>query len=329
MPPRVLITAELPVDPAAAVPGAEVVRVAPTELASAIAGADAVVCLLSDHIDADLLDRAPRLRVVANVAVGFDNVDVAAATARGVAVANTPDVLTEATADLAFALVLAAARRLGEGERLVRSGRWTGWALDQLLGVDVWGRTLGLVGLGRIGRAVARRGRGFQMDVLYAAPRPAPDADELGATRVPLDELLARADVVSLHCPLTPETRGLIDAAALARMKPTAVLVNTARGGLRRRGRPGRGAGGGPAGRRRARRLRRRAADRPRRCSPSRPRGLGAARRIGYDYGSETDGGAGSRRGARGARRGSPRQPGRSRRSGIGGVGERARRSWS
>jgi len=231
VPPRVLITAELPVDPAAALPGAEVVRVAPAELAARIPGADAVVCLLSDDIGVDLLDRAPRLRVVANVAVGFDNVDVPAATARGIAVANTPDVLTEATADLAFALLLAAARRLGEGERLVRSGRWTGWALDQLLGVDVWGRTLGLVGLGRIGQAVARRASGFQMEILYSQPEPEPGADELGATRVPLGELLARADFVSLHCPLTPETRGLVDAAALARMKPTAVLVNTARGG--------------------------------------------------------------------------------------------------
>jgi len=195
-----------------------------------LADADAWITMVSDRVDAAALDAAPRLRVVANHAVGLDNVDVRAATARGICVTNTPDVLTEATADLAFALALAAARRLGEGERLVRAGRWTGWAPDQLLGVDVWGRTLGVVGLGRIGLAMARRGRGFGMDVLYAAPRDVPGAAEVAALRVDVDELFARADVVSLHCPLTPETRGLVDARRLARMKPTAILVNTARG---------------------------------------------------------------------------------------------------
>ncbi len=217
---RVVITSELPVDPAAVL-GA-------FESTGDISQADALVCLLRDRVDAAVMDRAPHLRVIANVAVGYDNIDVAAATARGICVANTPDVLTEATADLAFALALAAARRLGEGERLVRSGAWRGWELGQLLGQDVWGRTMGIVGLGRIGLAVARRARGFGMEVIYAQPTRA--AQDLGAAHVPLDELFARADVVSLHCPLTPSTRNLIDARALARMKPTAILVNTARG---------------------------------------------------------------------------------------------------
>ena len=170
-----------------------------------------------------VLARAPKLRVIANCAVGYDNVDVAAATAAGVAVANTPDVLTEATAELAFLLMLAAARRLGEGERLVRSGAWPGWRLDQLLGVQLAGKTLGVVGLGRIGRALVRRAEGFGMHALFADPHVA------GA--VALDELFARADVVSLHCPLTAETRHLVNADRLARMKPTAILVNTSRGG--------------------------------------------------------------------------------------------------
>jgi glyoxylate reductase len=222
---RVAITSELPVDPASVLGGPE--RIERIGL-DRIAEADALVCLLRDRVDAALLDRAPRLRVVANVAVGYDNIDVAAASARGVLVANTPDVLTEATADLAFALALAAARRLGEGERLVRSGAWRGWELGQLLGVDVWGKTMGIVGLGRIGMAVARRARGFGMEVLYSAPRPQPDAH--GAAHVSFDELCGRADIISLHCPSTPVTRHLIDARALARMKPTAVVVNTARG---------------------------------------------------------------------------------------------------
>ena len=226
---RVVCTATLPVDLEALI-GEPVRQVDPAYLPEALAEAEALVCLLTHRIDAALLDRAPRLRVVANYAVGHDNVDLAAATARGIAVTNTPDVLTEATADLAFALLLAAARRLGEGERLVRAGRWTGWEPGQLLGTDVWGRTLGIVGLGRIGAAMARRGRGFGMPILYSQRHPAPPEVAAGAEHVPLDELLARADAISIHCPLTPATRHLIDAAALARMKPTAILVNTARG---------------------------------------------------------------------------------------------------
>lgn len=223
---RIVSTAALPADLAALV-GGEVELIAPAagavplaSLARELATADALVPLLTERVDAAVLDAAPRLRIVANYAVGFDNIDVAAATARGVCVANTPDVLTEATADLTFALILAAARRLGEGERLVRGGRWTGWAPDQLLGVDVHGRTLGLVGYGRIARAVARRAAGFAMEVLYTTR----------GGGVALDELCARADVISVHCPLTPQTRGLFDAARLARLKPTAILVNTARG---------------------------------------------------------------------------------------------------
>ncbi len=204
-----------------------------------LSDADALVCLLLDRIDAALLARAPRLRVVANCAVGYDNVDLAAATAAGVCVTNTPDVLTEATAELAFALVLACARRLGEGERLVRSGGWTGWALDQLLGVGLAGKTLGIIGYGRIGRALARRAFGFGMNVIYADPlagaaQPTPLSGEPhDAARGPLgiDEVFATADAISLHCPLTPETHHLVNAHRLARMKPTAVLVNTARGG--------------------------------------------------------------------------------------------------
>jgi glyoxylate reductase len=233
--PRVIASSALPVDIRPILgPGVDYRepaqgRLDRAALLRALDGAEGLIALLTDAVDEALLLAAPRLRVVANFAVGLDNVDVAAATRRGVAVTNTPDVLTDATADLAFALLLAAARHLVEGDRLVRSGRWTGWEPGQLLGAEVTGRTLGLIGLGRIGRAVARRAAGFSMRVLYSAPRPAAELPA-AAQHVPLDELLAEADFVSLHCPLTPATRGLIDAAALARMKPTAVLVNTARG---------------------------------------------------------------------------------------------------
>jgi glyoxylate reductase len=217
---RVVSTSSLPIDLAAQIPHARV------EVPSAwrsvtdldLTDADALVCLLLDRIDAQLITRAPKLRVIANCAVGYDNIDVAAATAAGIAVTNTPDVLTEATAELAFALMLAAARRIPEGERLLRSGEWQGWRLDQLLGVQLAGKTLGIVGMGRIGQAVARRAEAFDMRVI-------------SARQVGLDELFATADVVSLHCPLTPETRHLVNAERLARMKPTAILVNTARGG--------------------------------------------------------------------------------------------------
>ncbi len=231
---RVLATTHLPGDPARLVPGHEWLGPAAGEAPwprarwlGALASADALVCLLSDRVDAEALAAAPRLKVVANYAVGHDNIDLDAASARGVAVANTPDVLVEATADFTFALLLAAARRLGEGERLVRAGQWRGWAPDLLLGADVAGRTLGVIGLGRIGRAVARRAAGFAMPVVYHRGAAAPGS---AARAVELDELLATSDVVTVHCPLTPATRGLLDARALAAMRPGAILVTTARG---------------------------------------------------------------------------------------------------
>jgi glyoxylate reductase len=194
---------------------------------------EAIVGLLTDRIDSALLERVPGLRVVANVAVGVDNVDLAACRARRVVVTNTPGVLTEATADLAFGLLVDAARRISEGDRLVRRGAFRGWTPSFLLGAPVHGRTLGIVGLGRIGQAVARRARGFGMHVLYAGGRPLdpPIERALGATRVALDDLFARSDFVSLHCPLTPETHHLVDGRRLARMRGGSVLVNTARGG--------------------------------------------------------------------------------------------------
>ena len=183
-------------------------------------GFDALLCLLTDRIDAALLESSPRLRLVANMAVGTDNVDLEAAECLGIAVTNTPDVLTAATADLAFGLLIAAARGLLWGDRLVRAGGFLGWAPDLGVGLEVSGATLGIVGAGRIGTAVAERARGFAMEVLLAR--------RSGGT--PLDELLERSDFVSLHVPMTPETHHLIGEAELARMKPTAVLINTARG---------------------------------------------------------------------------------------------------
>jgi glyoxylate reductase len=213
---RVVSTSPLPVADSRVVAPEQFIGVARCDLIDA----DALICLLLDRIDQSVLARAPKLRIVASCAVGYDNVDVAACTAAGVAVTNTPDVLTEATAEFAWALILAAARRLPEGEALARSGAWPGWRLDQLLGIELTGKTLGIVGMGRIGRAVARRADAFGMHVIAAGSR-----DDV-------DRLFAEADVVSLHCPLTPATRGMVDAARLARMKPTAILVNTARGAL-------------------------------------------------------------------------------------------------
>lgn len=189
--------------------------------------------LLTTTIDYDLLDRLPDLKIVANYAVGLDNVDLEAARARGVAVTNTPDVLTDATADLAWALVLAVSRRLREGERLARSGDWTGWHPRQLLGKDLAGKTLGILGLGRIGEAVARRAAAFQMDVIYFNRSTRSDLEtRLFARRYPLERVLEKADVVSIHLPLTEETRHLIGADEIARMKADAILVNTARGAI-------------------------------------------------------------------------------------------------
>jgi lactate dehydrogenase-like 2-hydroxyacid dehydrogenase len=198
-----------------------------------VAGAVAVVSTLTDRVDAQVLDAAGApLRLVANVAVGYDNVDVAAASARGVAVTNTPGVLDDATADLTLGLVLAAARRIAEGDRFLRRGTPWVWGPRMMTGLDLSaGATLGIVGYGRIGRAVARRARGFGMRLLATPTRtPLSEADAAGVEFCDLDRLLADSDVVTLHCPLTPSTRHLIDAGALARMRPTALLVNTARG---------------------------------------------------------------------------------------------------
>lgn len=202
------------------------------ELLAAVRGVAALVSLMSDSVDDELLDAAGgSLRVVANYAVGYDNIDVGACAARGVVVCNTPDVLTDATADHAFALLLGVARRLLDGDRLVRSGTWSGWEPDQLLGRQVAGATLGIVGMGRIGAGVATRAAAFGMRVLYHNRNRSPELERrTGAAPASLDELLATSDFVSLHCPLTPATHHLIDARALALMKTTAVLVNTARG---------------------------------------------------------------------------------------------------
>ncbi|NOY46447.1 MAG: D-glycerate dehydrogenase, partial [Deltaproteobacteria bacterium] len=198
-----------------------------------VRGAAGLLCLLTDPVDEALLRAAgPGLRVVSQMAVGVDNIELAACTRRGIPVGHTPGVLTETTADLAVALLLAAARRLPEAQAAVRAGEWTTWKPLWLAGRDVHGSTVGIVGLGRIGRAVARRLRGFGCRILYTGPRPVPEADEVGARFVELEELLRRSDFVTLHCPLTPQTRHLIDERALALMKPTAILVNTSRGAV-------------------------------------------------------------------------------------------------
>ena len=200
------------------------------ELLRYAAGRDGLLVMPTDAVDAQLLDAAgPTLRVVANHAVGYDNVDVEAATARGVLVTNTPGVLTRATAELAIAILLALLRRVGEGERLVRSGTAWAWSPSFMVGAGLDGKTVGIVGLGRIGREVARLAEAFGARIVYASRR---EAKDVGYERLDLPELLAVADVVSLHCPLTPETRHLIDAEALRRMKRTAVLVNTSRGAV-------------------------------------------------------------------------------------------------
>jgi lactate dehydrogenase-like 2-hydroxyacid dehydrogenase len=196
-----------------------------------VRGVDGLLCLLSDRIDAAVMDVAGLgLKVISSFSVGVDNVDVAAATARRIPVGNTPGVLTDATADLAFALLLAAARRIMEGERGVRTGRWKTWGPSFLLGADLNGATLGIVGFGRIGRAVARRADGFGMRILFTDPQPAAPEPGVKASQVDFETLLRESDFVSLHCPLTPETRGLMNAATFSKMKPTAVLVNTSRG---------------------------------------------------------------------------------------------------
>lgn len=203
------------------------------ELLDGVRGADGLLCLLTDTIDAAVMEAAgPELKVISNYAVGFNNIDVAEATRRRIMVTNTPGVLTEATADMAWTLLFAAARRVVEGDRLTRSGGFTGWSPTMLLGMDIRRKTLGLVGLGRIGEAMVKPARGFEMNVVYFdITRRSPAAEaELGVTYLPLPELLAKSDFVSIHVPLLPETRHLIDEAALRAMKNTAVLINTSRG---------------------------------------------------------------------------------------------------
>lgn len=197
------------------------------------ARADGLFTLLTEQVDAELLDRAGRLKIVANMAVGHDNIDLPACTRRGVMVTNTPGVLDETTADLTFALLLATARRLPEAVEYLKAGQWRTWSPMQLTGCDVGGATIGIIGLGRIGQAVARRARGFGMRILYHNRRPDPAAEaRLGATYRSLDDLLAEADFAVVLTPLTPATRGLIGARELALMRPTAVLINAARGGI-------------------------------------------------------------------------------------------------
>ena len=202
------------------------------ELLEAAKGAEGVLSNVTEKMDAEFMDAAgDGLKVIANMAVGYDNVDVEAAKKRGIAVTNTPGVLDETTADTAFMLLLAAARRLGESERTLRAGNWEWWGPKLFVGVDVWGKTLGIVGMGRIGQAVAKRGRGFGMEILYHNRSRKEDAEkELDARYADLEELLETADFVSIHTPLTDETRHLIGPKELRRMKPTAVLVNTSRG---------------------------------------------------------------------------------------------------
>lgn len=238
--PRVFVARRIPDEGLAPITEATEADVWPDELPPSrdellrrVEGCHGILTLLTDRVDGELLDRAgAELRVVSNYAVGFDNVDLAACTARGIPVGNTPGVLTETTADLAWALIMAAARRVAEGDRYVRAGRWRTWGPLLLLGSDVHGATLGVVGFGRIGQAVARRAKGFDMTILYhdLARAPGPVERELGARFVPLDELLTLSDIVSLHVNLTDVTRGLINRERLATMKRHAVLVNTSRG---------------------------------------------------------------------------------------------------
>lgn len=242
MPPSVLVTKRLPSAVMSRLAescevelhsGAE--PLAQDELRQKVRGKAALICLLTDRIDRSAIDAGDHLEVIANVAVGYDNIDVSYARSKGIAVTNTPGVLTEAVAELTWALILGLARRIGEGERVIRSGRWKGWALDFLLGMELRGKQLGIIGMGAIGRAVAAKASAFGMRVAYAArstvasqtPRHGQPTD---AEAMPLDRLLVTSDVVSLHVPLTSETTHLIDQRALTRMKRTALLINTARG---------------------------------------------------------------------------------------------------
>jgi glyoxylate reductase len=237
MPDKILVTREIPDAGVRLLKDFEVCVLAerpPTrdELLEAARGASGILSTATEKMDGEVMDAAGEgLRIIANMAVGYDNIDVEAARERGLVVTNTPGVLDETTADVAFMLMLAAARRLGEGERMLRAGRWEWWGPKQLRGLDVWGKKLGILGLGRIGQAVARRGKGFGMEVLYHSRSRKKDAEkELGARYLDLDDLLRESDFVSIHTPLTDETRHLISERELDLLQETAVLVNTSRG---------------------------------------------------------------------------------------------------
>jgi len=237
MPEKVLVTRKVPDAGLRLLEGFDVTVLAEQppergELLEAVRGAAGILPTVTEKIDAEVMDAAGGdLRVIANMAVGYDNIDVEAATERGVVVTNTPEVLNETTADTAFMLLLAAARRLGEAERLLRSGRWDAWGPKQLTGPDVWGKRLGIIGFGRIGQVLARRTKGFDMELAYHDQYRNEEAErELGARYLELDELLRTCDFISIHTPLTPETTHLIGAEELRKMKPEAVLVNTSRG---------------------------------------------------------------------------------------------------
>lgn len=236
MPPAVLVTRRLPASVIASLEaGCEVDlhagpdALTPDELAARLSGKRGVVCLLTDRIDRRIIDAGRDLQVIANIAVGYDNIDVPYAAERGIVVTNTPDVLTEAVAEFTWGLILAVTRRISEGDRLVRAGRWEGWALDFMLGMELRGKQLGVIGAGRIGQAVAARAPAFGMRVVFAS-RAAKPGEPLPAGRMSFDELLVTSDVVSIHVPLLDSTRHLIDRRALARMRRSAYLVNTSRG---------------------------------------------------------------------------------------------------
>lgn len=202
-----------------------------TDLIKAVADVDALLCLLSENIDREIIDAAPRLKIIANYAVGYNNIDIDYARLKGIAVTNTPDVLTGATADLTWALLMAVSKRIVEADRFLRQGKFSGWQPQLMLGSEVNGKTLGIIGAGRIGQAVARRAGGFDMEIMYTGKQPKNKFEEKsGARFVTLAELLKSADYVSLHCPLTPETKHLLDEKHLRQMKKSAILINTARG---------------------------------------------------------------------------------------------------
>ncbi len=200
------------------------------EIIAGVRDADALISLLADRIDKEIIDSAPKLKVIGNYAVGYNNIDVEYAKKKGIIVTNTPGVLTDATADLTFALILAAARRVVEGDKFIRQGKFNGWAPMLMLGKDVWGATIGIIGAGRIGQAVARRAKGFNMRILYYSRTRKEEMDGLGAKFVSLEELLRESNIITLHVPLTSDTRHLIDYKEFELMKEGAILINTARG---------------------------------------------------------------------------------------------------